>query len=103
MWDKVILIAYGMFLLVGGYFGFKKGSMMSLIMGVGSGLLIFLGLWLMTINLKGSWIFLSCVSGLLSLTFLIRLMKTHAFMPSGMLLAVSVLVLIFCLMHLKVS
>ncbi len=101
MSDKIILIAYGVFLLVGGYFGFKKGSMVSLVMGVASGLMIFLGLWLMTLNPKGAWVLLSSVSGLLTLTFLIRLIKTQAFMPSGMLLGVSLLVLIFCLAHLR--
>ncbi|MBI3602755.1 MAG: TMEM14 family protein [Candidatus Omnitrophica bacterium] len=100
MVDKIILIAYGIFLLVGGYFGFKKGSMISLAMGVGSGLLIFLGLWLMTLNPKGAWVFLSSVSGFLVLTFFLRVIKTQAFMPSGMLLGVSLLVLIFCLTHL---
>jgi uncharacterized membrane protein (UPF0136 family) len=101
MLDKIILISYGLFLIVGGYFGFKKGSTMSLVMGVGSGLLIFLGLWLMTINPRGAWIFFSCVTGLLTVTFLIRLIKTQAFMPSGMLLVVAVLMLIFSLIHLK--
>src|SRR5437868_15170035 len=101
MSDKIILLAYGLFLLVGGYFGFKKGSMVSLAMGVGSGLLVFLGIWLMTLNPRGAWIFLSCVSGFLTLTFIMRLVKTQAFMPSGMLLIVSGLMLVFCLFHLK--
>ncbi len=100
MLDKIILIAYGIFLLVGGYFGFKKGSMVSLVMGVVSGLMIFLGLWLTTLHPRGAWILLSSVSGLLVLTFLLRVIKTQTFMPSGMLLGVSLLVLIFCLMHL---
>jgi uncharacterized membrane protein (UPF0136 family) len=101
MLDKIILIAYGVFLIAGGYFGFKKaGSMMSLAMGVGSGLLMFLGVWLMSINAKGAWIFLSCVSGFLVLVFLIRVLKTHAFMPSGMLMLISAAVLAFCLFRL---
>ncbi len=98
--DKIILIAYGIFLIIGGYFGFKKGSTMSLAMGVGSGLLVFLGAWLMSINPKGAWIFLSCLNGFLAAAFLIRLLKTHAFMPSGMLLIISLAVLTFCLLRL---
>jgi uncharacterized membrane protein (UPF0136 family) len=100
MLDKVILIAYGLFLMVGGYFGYKKGSMVSLAMGVGCGLLVFLGVWLLTINPR-SWIFLSAVCGFLSAVFLIRLVKTHAFMPSGMLLIISLAVLAFCLIRLR--
>jgi len=101
MFDKIILIAYGLFLIAGGYFGFKKGSVVSLAMGVGSGLLIFLGLWISTFNARGSWIFLSAVTGFLGLVFLIRLLKTQAFMPSGMLLTVAVVMLTFCLLKLR--
>ena len=98
--DKIILIAYGAFLMIGGYFGFKKGSMVSLAMGLGSGLMVWLGVWLMTINPKGAWIFLSCLNGFLMLTFLLRVLKTHAFMPSGMLLIFSLGMLAFCLMRM---
>jgi uncharacterized membrane protein (UPF0136 family) len=104
MLDKIILIVWGIMLIAGGYFGFKKaGSTMSLAMGVGSGLLMFLGLWLMTINPKGAWIFFSCLNGFLACVFLIRVVKTHAFMPSGMLLLLSLGVLAFCLLRLKNS
>lgn len=100
MWDKIILIAYGLFLIIGGYFGFKKGSTVSLVMGISSGLMILLGTWLLGINPKGAWIFLNCLSGFLVLIFLLRLIKTQSFMPSGMLLTVSLLILLFCLKHL---
>jgi uncharacterized membrane protein (UPF0136 family) len=99
--DQIILGVYGLFLLVGGYFGFKKGSQVSLIMGTTSGILVFLGIWLLTINVHTAWIFLSGVTGLLSITFVMRLIKTKTFMPSGMLLLTSVGMLIFCLIHLK--
>ena len=98
--DKIIIVAYGLLLLLGGYFGFKKGSTVSLAMGLVSGALILLGAWWMSLNPKGAWILLSCISGLLAVTFLIRLLKTQAFMPSGMLLTVSLLFLVFCLSHL---
>jgi uncharacterized membrane protein (UPF0136 family) len=98
--DKIIIIGYALFLMIGGYFGFKKGSNVSLMMGLGSGLMMFLGLWLMTINPKGAWIFLSCMGGFLTLTFLLRLMKTGAFMPSGMLMVISLAVTIFFIIRL---
>lgn len=100
MIDKIILIAYGLFLMVGGYFGYKKGSSVSLFMGLGSGLLILLGVWLLSLNPR-AWIFLSAVSGLLAAVFLVRVMKTQAFMPSGMLLLISLAVLVFCLLRMK--
>jgi len=101
MLDKIILLAYGLFLLVGGYFGFKKGSTVSLIMGVASGVMVFLGLWILTIKPNAAWIFLSCVTGFLTLIFLIRFVKTHTFMPSGMLLLISLLIFVFSLIHLR--
>ena len=100
MLDKIIFIAYAIFMLVGGYFGWKKGSSVSLVSGIGSAFLMFLGVWLMTINPRGAYIFLSCVTGVLSVVFLIRLLKTHSFMPSGMLLIVTVALLIFTLLRL---
>ena len=84
MLDKIIFIAYAVFMLVGGYFGWKKGSSVSLVAGIGSSFLMFLGVWLMTINPRGAYIFISLVTGVLSVVFLIRLSKTHSFMPSGM-------------------
>ena len=101
MVDKLILVAYGIFLLVGGFFGFRKGSIVSLIMGVASGSMVFLGLWFMAFNVRGAWGILSGLIGVLTLTFLIRVIKTKMFMPSGMLLTVSLLVLTYCLVHLK--
>ena len=101
MMDKIIFIAYAVFMLVGGYFGWKKGSSVSLVAGIGSSFLMFLGVWLMTINPRGAYIFISLVTGVLSVVFLIRLSKTHSFMPSGMLLFVTLAVLIFTLTRLK--
>jgi uncharacterized membrane protein (UPF0136 family) len=101
MLDKIIFIAYALFLFVGGYFGWKKGSMVSLAMATGSGLLMLLGVWLMTINPKGAYIFLSCVTGFLCAVFLIRLVKTQNFMPSGMLLTVTLAIFIFTVFRHK--
>jgi uncharacterized membrane protein (UPF0136 family) len=101
MLNQIVLGAYGVFMMVGGYLGFKKGSTVSLAMGLGSGLLIFIGLWLLSVNPKGAWTFLSCLTGVLALTFVIRLVKTGAFMPSGMLLIITAAVFVFCLVHLK--
>jgi uncharacterized membrane protein (UPF0136 family) len=101
MLDKVIFVGYAIFLFVGGYFGWKKGSMVSLAMATGSGLLMLLGVWLLTINPKGAYTFISFVTGFLAAVFVIRLVKTHNFMPSGMLLIITLAVFGFTLAQLK--
>jgi uncharacterized membrane protein (UPF0136 family) len=100
MLDKAVFIGYALFMLVGGFFGWKKGSNVSLIAGIGSAFLVFIGVWLMTVNPRGAYIFLSSVTGVLSCVFLIRLIKTQSFMPSGMLLIITLAVLAFTLMRL---
>ena len=99
--DKMIFIGYAVFLFVGAYFGWKKGSSVSLAAGLGSGLLMVFSLWLMTLNPRGAYVFIACLTGVLSIVFLIRLIKTHSFMPSGMLLVVTLGVLVFTLIGLK--
>jgi len=89
----LILILYAFLLFLGSYFGFKAGSKISLYMGIGSGLIVLFGVYLIDTNaLFGYWLLIA-ISGLLSIVFLIRLIKTRAFIPSGMLLSVSVLIL----------
>jgi uncharacterized membrane protein (UPF0136 family) len=103
MTASIILTAYGFFLILGGFLGFKKGSKISLIMGLSSGILVFIGVWLLTFNPKTAWIFLICLNVLLSVSFISRVIKTRAFMPSGMLLLIVLAVLIFCLAHLSTN
>jgi uncharacterized membrane protein (UPF0136 family) len=101
MITDIVLITYGLFLIIGGFLGFKKGSKISLIMGLSSGILVFVGLWLLAFTPKVAWIFLTCLNVLLSVSFIWRLIKTRKFMPSGMLLLITLAVLIFCLTRLK--
>jgi uncharacterized membrane protein (UPF0136 family) len=102
MTADIILIAYGLFLVLGGFLGFKKGSKVSLIMGLSSGILVLLGVWFLTIDPQPAWIFLTCLNVLLAVSFALRLVKTRKFMPSGMLLSITLAVLIFCLAHLGI-
>ena len=94
---NIVLIVYGFFLILGGFMGFKKGSKVSLIMGLSSGILVLFGVWLLTIMPKVAWASLMCLIAALSVIFTSRLIKTRAFMPSGMLLVITLAVLIFCL------
>ena len=96
MMDKIIIAGYGIFLLTGAYFGFKAGSRVSLIMGLTTGLLTFLGLYLTFVNAKNAYLFLTALAGLLTCVFIMRFIKTQQFMPSGMLMLISALFAVFC-------
>ena len=100
MYVDIVLVTYALFLILGGFLGFKKGSKISLWMGLGSGILILGGVWLLTVNPKAAGLFIIGIIVILSLSFISRLIKTRKFMPSGMLLLVTLAVLIFCLKNL---
>jgi len=101
MLDKTVFIAYGAILIIGGFFGWKAGSKVSLIAGSISGLLIFLSFFLLNSNIKAGFYLFGVVSVLLCVSFLMRFLKTHNFMPSGMLLMLSVLAVIFAVARLS--
>ena len=88
-----IFVIYGVLMLLGGVFGFVKAdSKASLMMGITSGILIFAGvaLWGQGHYAAGRAV-LTFTSLLLSGVFGIRLFKTRKFMPSGMLLGLSLI------------
>lgn len=98
---RIILIVYGCLLLSGAYFGLKAGSRISMIMGILSGLIVLYGAYLVTIDAFKGYCLIASISSFLSVIFLIRLIKTHKFMPAGMLLGVSGLVLVLTLNQLS--
>ena len=92
---KIILAVYGVLMLGGGFIGYAQaGSKMSLIMGFVSAAIIFAGLYLSRSNMRVGYRLVAAMSTLLTVTFLIRLMKTGSFMPSGLLAILSVLAVI---------
>lgn len=88
-------LIYGLLTIVGGVIGyFKAGSMMSLISGAVSGLLILASAVAL---LKGKFIGYYGVLGLsalLAVFFGIRFFKSWAFMPAGLMLVLSAITLI---------
>ena len=92
---KLLLTAYGILLIFGGFMGFKAGSKVSLIMGSLSGILTLFSLYMATP--PSSYRCVALISGILCIVFIIRLIKTHHFMPSGALLILSLLALIVSL------
>ena len=100
MTDKIILGVYGLLLLLGGYFGFKAGSKVSLIMGGITGILVLLGVFMLGPSSQCGYWLIAGISGLLTVVFSIRFLKTFKVMPAGMLLLLSVAALIFCLIRM---
>ncbi len=98
--DKIVLIAYALFLAAGGLMGFKAGSKVSLIMGLISGALVLLGVYLIGTTPRAGWALTVVVNGILVAVFIKRFLATGMFMPSGLLLLASFLMTIFCIVRL---
>lgn len=98
--DKIILSLYGVLLLAGGFFGWRAGSKISLIMGLTFGILVLIGVGLLGGNLRLGYSLEMVLSGLLAVSFLMRFLKTHQFMPSGLMLACSMIIFVYCLYRL---
>lgn len=97
---RIALTIYGVLLLAGGYFGKKAGSKVSLYAGIISGAIVLIGVGLICTNGIIGFQLIAAVSGLLGAVFLIRLIKTKKFMPSGMLLLLSMAALFICVKQL---
>jgi len=98
---KIILAVFGVLMLGGGFMGYAKaGSKMSLIMGIVSSIVIFAGLYLSKSNRQMGYGLISMMSVLLVVTFIIRLVKTGSFMPSGMLVILSIIAVIVSIKQL---
>lgn len=93
-WQWIVWV-YVALLLVGGVIGFvKAGSKISLIASVASAIPL-------ALTAAGilSWVVAPVVLGLLVVQFIIRLAKTRKFMPSGMLLVITLLTLAAVILH----
>ena len=97
---KGIGLAYGIFLILGAFLGWKAGSKVSLVMGLVSGCLVLFSVYLMNTNFNLGAGLLAGISGVLSVIFLLRFVKTQKIMPSGMLLGVSAAVCILFLIQM---
>lgn len=85
-----VFAIYGILMLAGGIFGFvKAGSKASLAMGIISGILIFAGVALLGSAYTTGRAVITFTSFILSGVFGIRFFRTGKFMPSGMLLVLS--------------
>ena len=89
----VIYVMYVVLLLGGGIMGFRAGSRISLIMGSVSACLMIASLLAMKHSPLGGQIAIALVSLVLAAVFVIRFVKTGAFMPAGLMLIASAIVL----------
>ncbi len=94
---ELILILYSCFLLIGAFFGWSAGSKISLIMGIVSAFLVFLGIYLISISELVGYSFLITISGILVIVFFKRLLTTRKFVPAGMLLGATIFILLLCI------
>ncbi len=84
-----VLMGYAVLMMLGGLMGFRAGSNVSLYAGFGSGVALFAALGA-TYYAMGVGLWAGCVlATILTLMFGARLAKSGKLMPSGMLLAVS--------------
>ena len=94
---QIVLAGLGLFLLLGGFLGYRAGSRASLYAGSGCTLLLFIALAVSRVELRvGIWIGVVVtvlVCGMMGQ----RLAKTGKFMPAGMTLVVSLLALLLLL------
>ncbi|WZO98816.1 TMEM14 family protein [Isosphaeraceae bacterium EP7] len=96
---QLSLAIYGLLLAVGGYIGFRKaGSTASLRAGLIAGVLAFIGAGTVTDNGVLGLKFGAFVAGAMGIIFAIRLAKTKKFMPSGLLLGLSLVELLILLL-----
>ena len=95
---QILLAVYAVMMMGGGVLGYKKaGSKMSLYAGVVSGIVILAGVLLAGRDPKLGFGIVALVGFSLSIVFAIRLKKTKQFMPSGMLLILSLLAAVLSL------
>lgn len=86
---------YGLLTILGGLMGYlKAGSKKSLYSGILFGVLIILAAWAMVANELAGYYGLIVLSLMLAIVFTIRFIKTKAFMPAGLMLMLSLLMII---------
>jgi uncharacterized membrane protein (UPF0136 family) len=96
-----VLLIYAVLMVVGGAMGMRAGSKASLIAGGSSGVLLLIAWGVTFVNLAAGLWAGAVIALLLTATFAGRVAKTRKFMPSGMLLAVSLIATIMLIVSAK--
>jgi len=92
----VLILVYGTIVFAGGLIGYlKAGSKPSLVAGSVSAALLAGAFWMARSNGVVALAIAAGIAGLLSAVFLMRFLKTRSFMPSGMMLVLSLAATIY--------
>ena len=101
MVDKLVFIAYAVILCIGGGFGWKAGSTISLVMSGISGALVCLGAFLLHGHARIGYSVVAAVGAVLTVTFVVRLVQTHRVMPAVPILVISLPICLLCLYRIS--
>lgn len=84
-------LVYGILAIAGGAIGYKQASsLVSLISGLISGFLLLVGAYLLFGGSPAGLTLSAIVSIVLTIVFIIRLIKTRKFMPAGLMIILGV-------------
>lgn len=92
---RITLLVYALLMVVGGVMGYaNKKSVVSLVAGLASALVLLIAFKTAENNPKGGLAFGAFLAFLMTGNFVSRYMKTHHFMPNGLFGIVSVVALL---------
>jgi uncharacterized membrane protein (UPF0136 family) len=91
---QIVLMVFGLLMLIGGFFGNRAGSKVSLYAGSGSAALLFVAVLVSVMDMRFGLGMGIVIAALLCVVFGVRFLKTRKIMPSGMMLGVSILALV---------
>ena len=89
---KIYFVIFGILTIAGGIIGYvKAGSMISIIAGSVSGILLLLAAWLMPDHQAAGLVIAGVISVLLAAQFVPKFFKTYKVMPAGLMSVLSVI------------
>lgn len=89
--SKFISLVYAVLLIVGGTIAYiKVKSLISLVTGVISGILVLISLLIGKKSARAGYLYIASISLCLSFVFLLRYFSTHTFVPGGLLFLFSI-------------
>ena len=90
--SNLVSLVYGAFLAIGGVMGYLKvHSKWSLIVGIATGLSVFLACKVGASNQKASYLYVASISLIMAMFFSMKFTASHVFMPAGLMLILSIL------------